>query len=140
MAGIFRDFIERAEMKKVIDATGVTFTFTDLPAVRIEVADLSAENRAYGLLHGLAAKVGDTAAIPKSAENSFTVTEKMRRDAVLEMVDFLGDSANVNWDMKKTRVAAFNPVMQAIAEKRGISYAEAQVWYNEKMIADLAAM
>jgi len=129
-------------MKKVINTLGqsVTFTFDGLDSITLAMADVSPENATYAMLHGFAARIGDNAAITKSAENKFTVTEGMRREAVQEMVTHY-TSGSIDWNIKQAvRKASFNPAIQAIADKLGKSYEEAMAWYNAKLMAELDAM
>ena len=131
-------------MKKILDtvAQTVTFTFDGLGPVTLAMKDVSPANAAYAALHGFAARIGDNAAIAKSAENNFTVTEAMRRAEVEAMVKFYADAENVDWNMK-TRAApkaTYNPAIAAIAAKLGKTYEEAMVWYNAKLMAELEIM
>jgi hypothetical protein len=144
-------------MKKSINAAERTVTFTfegyadkegkvldaGLAPVVIKLGDVSQANVTYAALHGLSARIGDNAAIPKSAENGFVVTEAMRRGEVEAMVKFYANQDNVDWNMRVAaapKAAPFNPAIQAIAAKLGKSYAEAMAWYNEKLLAELAGM
>ena len=131
-------------MKKTINTTAqsVTFTFDGLEPVTLNMRDVSPANATYAMLHGFAARIGDNAAIAKSAENNFTVTEAMRRAEVEAMVTFYADGGNVDWNMRVAgpKKAAFNPAIAAIAAKLGKSYDEALVWYNAKLMAELDAM
>jgi hypothetical protein len=130
-------------MKKVINtaAESVTFSFEGLDSVTINMSKVSVANASYAMLHGFAARIGDNAAIQKSAENNFTVTEAMRRAAVIELVEFYEDASNKDWNMKQAaRKPSFNPAIQAIADKLGKTYEEAMAWYNAKLMAELEAM
>ena len=130
-------------MKKVINiaAESVTFSFEGLDSVTINMSKVSVANASYAMLHGFAARIGDNAAIQKSAENNFTVTEAMRREAVVELVEFYENIGNKDWNMKvSARKPSYNPAIQAIADKLGKTYDEALVWYNAKLMAELAAM
>ncbi len=129
-------------MKKTINATAQTVTFTfegGLDPVTLCMNEVSPANAAYAMLHGFAARIGDNAAIAKSAENNFTVTEAMRRAEVEKMVGFYANAANVDWNMRVAgpKAAPMNPALMAIAQKRGCTYEEAQVWFNEKLMAEL---
>lgn len=130
-------------MKKVINtaARSVTFTFDGLDSITMNAEKMSAANYDYAVLHGLAARIGDAAALTKSAENNFTVTEAMRRAEVEALVKFYEDKDNRDWNVK-TRAAkpVFNPVIQRIAEKKQCTYEAAATWYNEKLMAELDAM
>lgn len=129
-------------MKKVIDAKAQAITFTfdgGLEAVTLRMDQISTDNATYAMLHGFAARIGDSAAIQKSAENDYKVTEDMRREAVLELVNHYA-SGSADWSPKaRAKKETFNPHIQAIADKRGCTYAEAQTWFNEKLMAELEA-
>ena len=131
-------------MKKTINtlAQTVTFTFDGLEPVTLSAASVSDANRTYAMLHGFAARIGDNAAITKSAENGYVVTEAMRRAEVEKMVEFYADAANVDWNMRVAapKAAPLNPAIMAIAAKLGKSYEEAMAWYNAKLMAELASM
>jgi len=131
-------------MKKTINtaAQSITFTFDGLEPVTLAMSQVSSDNATYAMLHGFAARIGDNAAIAKSAENGFTVTEAMRRAEVEKMVAFYADADNKDWNMRVAAgpKAVFNPAIAAIAAKLGKSYEEAMVWYNAKLMAELEAM
>ena len=132
-------------MKKTINTTAQTVTFSfegGLAPITLAMKDVSPANATYAMLHGFAARVGDAAAISKTAENNFTVTEAMRRAEVEAMVAFYENAENRDWNMKVAapKAAPINPAIQAIATKLGKTYAEAMAWYNEKLMAELAAM
>jgi len=130
----------RLNMKKVFNEVdqSVTFTFTDLDSVTIRLGDVTAANQRYAALAGLGHKVGDNAAFSKA--DYPVVTEEMRRNAVVEMVNHLTTSDSWDMTVRKVKAAPIDPVVQAIATKLGKTYAEAQAWYQAKMLADLAAM
>ncbi len=129
-------------MKKVINAVAQTVTFTfegGLEPIVLAMSQVSTENATYAMLHGMAARVGDNAAIQKSAENGYTVTEAMRREAVAELVDHYA-SGSKDWSPKaKAKKETLNPHIMAIAQKRNCTYEEAQAWFNAKLMADLEA-
>ena len=130
-------------MKKVINATAGTigFSFDGLDPIIFTAALMHKANRDYAVLHGMAARIGDAAALSKTAENNFTVTEQMRRDEVKALVDFYENKDNLDWNVKvRTAKPVFNPVIQRIAEKKQCTYEEAAAWYNEKLMAELDAM
>ena len=128
-------------MKKAIDAKArtVTFTFDDnLEPVTIMAGNVSAANQEYAILFGLGHRIGDNAAIAKSKDNNYTVTEAMRREAVLEMVEHL-QSGTDEWNMKASaRRAPQDQTILAIATKQGISYEEAQAKIAAAFLTDLA--
>ena len=113
-------------MKKVINvaARSVTFTFDGLDSVTMRCEQMSAENYEYACLHGMAARIGDAAALTKNAENNFTVTEAMRRAEVAAMVEFYENRDNGDWNMKVARTAkiAINPTWAKMAELSGVAY------------------
>lgn len=126
-------------MKKTYDtnAETVTFTFDGLDPVMLHNAALTDAVRTQAMYHGLVQKIGDAAAIPKSAENGFIVTEAMRRDAVQAMV---GQLVGGNWNAPtKTRAPARSPVIAALAAKAGITYEEMEAKLANADIAALLA-
>jgi len=127
-------------MKKVINAAAqtVTFVFDGCEAVTLKMSDVTLENASYAMLHGFAARIGDNAAIQKSAENGFTVTESMRREAVLELVCHY-TSGSVEWNTRVSeRKPVHNPTILAIAARMGITYTEAEAEIQRRMLAELA--
>lgn len=130
-------------MKKSINAITrtVTFTFDGLEPIVMHAEKMSAANYEYACLHGLAARIGDAAALSKSAENGFTVTEAMRRAEVQALVTFYENAENKDWSVRAAAPkVVFNPVIQRAAEKMGKTYEEAAAWYNAKLMAELNAM
>lgn len=128
-------------MKKVINATSqtVTFTFEGLEPVVLGMSQVSPANATYAMLHGFAARIGDKAAIQKSEENNFKVTEAMRRAAVIEMIDHYASGTD-QWELKASaRLAPINPAIAKLAERLGKTYEEAQAWFAAKLEAELMA-
>lgn len=126
-------------MKKVIlpDNSGVEFQFDGLTPVIVKLADMAEVNRQRMACAGISQRIGDNAAIAKSAENGFRVTEAMRREAVMELVDHYR-SGSEEWSPRaKARGPSYNPHIQAIAEKKGCSYDEAAAWFQAKLMAEL---
>ena len=128
-------------MKKQINiaAQQVVFTFDGLDPVTLNVAKVSDEVLEYAQYHGLQARIGDNAAIArKSADGSIiTVTEAMRRDAVMELVTHY-ESGTTEWALR-TGAPKFNPAIQRLAAKLGKSYDEAKAWLAEDAISELSA-
>ncbi len=125
-------------MKKGIVGQTIVFTFEGEASVTFDPARVSAENRRYAELHGFMARIGDNAAISKSAENGWKVTEKMRREAVLELIDhYHGPSQEWNVKRAEAKKPVFSAHIQALAEKMGRSYSEAEIWFNAKLLAEL---
>lgn len=127
-------------MKKVPQGTKIIFTFGDgLAPVTFDAEKTSAAMQERAMMHGWSARIGDNAAIQKSAENGFTVTEAMRREAVLEMVTHY-EKGGDQWELRTAKAAPINPAIAKIAELRQCTYAEAQAWFNEKLIAEMQGM
>jgi hypothetical protein len=127
-------------MKKAINVgdQSVAFTFEGgLAPVLLSLHEVTEANRVYATLHGFAARIGDNAAISKSADNGYVVTEAMRRDAVLELVDHY-KSGSEEWNLKASaRKAPLNPVFLAMAEKFNITYEEAMAKVSAQFLADV---
>jgi hypothetical protein len=127
-----------AQMKKSITGNLVKFTFDDNVApLTFDCTKMSGTNRAYAIPFGMCHRLGDMAAISKSEDNHYTVTEAMRREAILEGIAYYEDSANMDWSVRKAHVIAQNPVWLKLAEKRGVAY---EVIAAEKAAADLAEL
>lgn len=113
-------------MKKQIniEARTVTFTFEDgLVPVTVGLDQFNESVTLHATLHGLSQKIGDAAAISKSEENGYVVTEGMRQQAVVGMIDQLlaGD-----WNAKGTRAPKMHPSIVKLAAKWGCTYEEAE--------------
>jgi hypothetical protein len=112
-------------MKKLIDIAGtsVSFTFEGLDTVTLRTSEIKPEVATHAMLHGLSQKIGDSAAISKTEENGYVVTEAMRREAVLQMVAQLtaGD-----WNAK-VRAPTRHPSIVKLAAKWGCTYEEAEI-------------
>lgn len=128
-------------MKKIIvpEAQTITFTFDGgLAPVTCNIDKLSSANLRYAALFGLGHRIGDNAAIPKSKDNNFTVTEEMRREAVVEMCEHL-ESGTEDWNLKATvRRVPLDPTIAAIAQKQGIMYEQVQLMIAERFLNDMA--
>ena len=127
-------------MKKSIDmaARTVTYIFDGELAPIVFHADkapMASRNTAEML--AWANKHGDCAAISKSAENNFTVTEAMRHAEVLRSVNH--HEGGGEWTMRAAKAAPQNPHIAAIAVKRGCSYEEAMEWFAAKLQAEMDA-
>ena len=129
-------------MKKTINEAARTITWTfegGLPDVTFAAGKASVENQDYAILHGFAARIGDNAAISKSKENGFVVTEAMRRDAIIEMASHY-ESGATDWNIKATgaRAVKQDATILAIAAKLGITYEAAQAKIAERFLSELA--
>lgn len=125
-------------MKKTIDVAARTVTFTfdgGLAPVTLGLDQVSADVQLHAALHGLSQKIGDNAAISKSEENNWTVTEAMRQTAVDAMI---GQLIAGDWNTKSRATPKQDKSILAIAAKRGCTYDEALVWFNERMMSELA--
>lgn len=127
-------------MKKAYDAVQqiATFTFDGLEPLTFNVSKMSAENEAAMLGHGVLARLGDMAAIPRKGPNGevITVTEAMRREAIEAGIAHY-ESGTTDWNMKGgDRAPKQNPTILAIAAKLGVSYAEAEAEVARRMLAD----
>ena len=130
-------------MKKVINvaARTVTFTFEGLDPIVFGAEKMSMANYDYACLHGMAARIGDSAALMKSTENNFTVTEAMRRAEVEAMVKFYEDAENKDWNLKvRTAKIAINPTWAKMAELSGRPYEEIAAQMAQRDIEELMKM
>ena len=133
-------------MKKILNAVDQTVTFTfgdDLAPVVIAMKDVSPANATYAMLHGFGARIGDNAAITKSPENNFTVTEAMRRAEVVGLVEFYANPDNLDWEQRKAtgpRKPAINPTWAKMAELSGRTYEAIAAEMAERDIAELMRM
>lgn len=127
-------------MKKQIniEAQQINFTFDGLEPVTLHIDKVSDDVLQYAQYHGLQARVGDNAAIARKAADGtiITVTEAMRRDAVLELVNHY-ETGTVDWSMKSS-APKFNPAIQRLAAKLGKSYDEAKAWLAEDVVSELS--
>ena len=129
-------------MKKVINvaAATITFTFEGESSVMLNIHDMTAENKSYAILHGMAARIGDNAAIQKSAENNFIVTEAMRREAVMELVDHY-KSGSIEWNLKPAaRKPPQNEYILKLAAVLNMTYEECQTKLANDAIQSLTQM
>lgn len=127
-------------MKKAVEGKTLVFKFDgDLAPIVFDPTRVAGDNRVRAEMAGWSQRLGDNAAITKGPENGYKVTEAMRREAVMELVDhYYGESTE--WSPKaKAKGPSYNPHIQAIAEKKGCSYDEAAVWFQAKLMAELTA-
>lgn len=130
-------------MKKVIEAGKITFTFTGEESVVFDPAKASEACRNHAVLHGFSARIGDNAAIVRKQPDGTvaTVTEAMRREAVLELVNHY-ESGTEDWNTRTraTRAAPQNATILKIATTRGITYEEAEAYIAEKLMGELVSL
>lgn len=127
-------------MKLKIDGTKIVFTFDGLDPLVFDATKAHADNRAYAEMHGWNARLRDNAALSRKQRDGtvLVITEAMRRDAVAELVAHYEGGA-ATWETRATKAPAQNPGIVAIAAKRGCTYAEAEAWFNEKLLAEVGA-
>lgn len=126
-------------MKKLINQQdqSVTFTFENgLPSIIVAASSMNDETRVHAMLHGIAQKVGDSAAIPKTAENNYLVTEAMRHEQVAAMALQLETSWNAPTRAKAApSAAALKAAIEVMVEMLGCTVAEATAMVTAKMNA-----
>lgn len=127
-------------MKKIIDIPNqqIRFTFDNLPEVTFHIAQCSDDTLEYAQYHGFQARIGDNAAIARKDKDGkvIVVTEAMRRDAVLELVNHY-ETGTKDWALRTIRAPAQSPTIAAIATKLGCTYAEAEAKVAEQMLNDM---
>lgn len=119
-------------MKKTWNETTrkIDFTFDGCDPISIDPLNYPIKIQEMLPIHGALAKLGDSAAIQKSAENGFTVTEAMRRAAILQMHEQLmaGD-----WNARKSAaVPKQDPRILAKAVAKGMTYEQYVDWMLEQ--------
>lgn len=126
-------------MKKAIVGTAVKFTFDGLEPLVFESTKAATETRDYAEMHGWMSRLGDMAAIPKAQKDGsvITVTEAMRRDAILEGITHY-ESGTEDWAMKASvRAAPQNPAVLKLATALNITYEEAMAKLAEMALAEM---
>jgi len=133
-------------MKKSIDVKTATITFTfdnphglvGLEPVVFDTTKCAESVREYAELHGFMARVGDNAAIARKDAGG-TVTEAMRREAVLELVNYYEGGAD-KWEITgRTRAPTQNATILKIAAAMNITYAEAEAEVQRRMLDEISA-
>lgn len=76
-------------MSRTIVGTVIAWMFRDGKSIEIDVAKLSDENRATGLLHGISQKVADAAAMSVDPETGKPATVEAKRAAMQKVIDAL---------------------------------------------------
>jgi hypothetical protein len=128
-----------AQMKCNREGGKLVFTFEDGIAAIVFDSAAATVSHDDAAMHGYEQKIRDNAAIARKQKDGtvITVTEAMRAAAIQEMVTHL--TTSTDWNMRKSAVAKIDPNIQAIADKRGTTYAEAMAWFNAKLMAELEA-
>jgi len=125
-------------MKRKIEGTKIEFTFEDnLAPVVFDATLVSNANREYAVMHGFNQRIGDNAAIARKDVKTgkvITVTETMRRDAVLELVNHY-HSGSTEWALGVS--PRINPIVAKLAERLGITYEEAAKRDTDSMLDEL---
>ena len=126
-------------MKKSVNGTLVTFTFDGAEPLTFDATKAHAANRAQAEMHGWLQRLGDAAAIEKTAENGYRVTDAMRRAAIEPLIAHYQSGAEA-WSMRtsgRAPVRVLNPLVVQLATNRGITYEEAERLWNEAAMAAL---
>lgn len=133
-------------MKKTIDAQArtITFTFDQTSApgtapIVFHVDRAHADNVAYATLHGFAARIGDAAALVRDTKTGRSPSEAERFAEVLRMVEHYESGAE-RWTLREpgaSRAKTLNPTILAIAQRKGITYEEAEARIAEQFLAEL---
>ena len=122
-------------MKCTRTGSTLTFTFSDsTPSIYFN-AENATVSRNDAMMHGFEQKIRDNAAIAKSADNGYTITEAMRAAAIQQMVTHL--TTSTDWNMRKSATVKENPVFRAIASKLGISYEEAMAKVQQQFLDEM---
>lgn len=126
-------------MKKIIAGNIVRFTFDDANVLPIEFdcSNMSEANQKRAVPFGMGHRLGDMAAIPKSAANNFVVTDAMRRAEIEAGVKHY-KSGTEDWNLQasaKSHVSekSFTAAIQMIADLTGVSFEEAKASFMAKM-------
>lgn len=114
-------------MKKAIIEGKITFTFDGLEPVVFDHEKVSDKMRDAAETHGWMARLGDNAAISRKQKDGtvIDVTEAMRRDAVLELVNHY-ESGTEEWNLKTAAGPRENKFIRDLATRKGITYQEAE--------------
>lgn len=124
-------------MKKAISEGKIVFTFDGEDAVTFDPSKASAANRNYAMLHGFLHRLGDAAAIPRALPDGrvITVTEAMRRDEVLKLVEYYEGGAE-DWNVKKAEGGKRETgaiVIRAIMEATGKDSEAVRAWIAKRL-------
>lgn len=103
-------------------------------------ARASDATRLHAQLHGWMARIGDAAALERSEAPGNKITEAMRREAVMRLVEHY-HSGSTDWSPtgRATKAPAMNPAIAALAQARGMSYEQAQAWIANLATEEIAA-
>jgi hypothetical protein len=130
-------------MKKAIIGTGINaaiqFTFDGLDGINFNpMHGTSPAVREYAMLHGFMQRLGDAAAISRTQKDGtvITVTEEMRRNAVLELVTHY-ESGSESWTTTAAKQPKQNAAILAFATKHGLDYAAAEAKIANMMLDEI---
>lgn len=111
----------------------IQFTFgDDVAPLEFNPDAASPACNATARLMGWSDRLRDMAAIERAKVPGGIVTEQMRRDEVARGIAYY-ESGATEWRMGA--VAAQNPIIAAIAAKRGCTYEEAQTFLANEFLA-----
>lgn len=114
----------------------ITFAFEGLDSITFDANKCAANLRAHAEMHGWEQRLRDNAAINRKQKDGsvITVTEAMRREAVLELVTHYEGGAT-EWNVKGgTRAPVQNAAILALANALQITYTEAEAKINAMAI------
>ena len=122
-------------MKCTRTGSTLVFSFSDsTPSIYFN-AENATVSRNDAMMHGFEQKIRDNAAIAKSADNGYNITESMRAAAIQQMVTHL--TTSTEWNMRKSATVKENPVFRAIASKLGITYEEAMAKVQQQFLDEM---
>lgn len=137
------------KMKTTIDTVTKTITFTfdqaSAPGCAPLVFDttnpaIHADNCAYATLHGFMSRLKDAAALSRNNPDGSVrnITEHMRREAIANLAKHY-ESGSADWNVRTAtaKIAPQNPVIAAIALKRGITYAAAEAFLADQFLSEI---
>ena len=94
---------------------------------RLDLAKLSAGVKERAMVHGLTQRVSDRAAISRNPENGQAATPQDKLARMQALVDWYNTGTG-EWSPTRTagggKAKAVNPVVEAVAEIQGVTYAE----------------
>lgn len=126
-------------MKKAIKDNTIQFMFDDGELITFRPGMCTEAVKQHAMMHGFLQRLGDNAAISRKQKDGsvIDVTEEMRRNAVLELVNHY-ESGTEQWELKTARGPVENQVIRAIATKRGCTYQEAEAFLANQHLGELS--
>ena len=123
-------------MKVAREGGKLVFAFEGLDAVTFD-ATAATVNPIDAQMHGYEQKIRDNAAIARKQKDGtvITVTEQMRRDAVMEMVKHL--TTSTEWSARVASAPKQNAAILALSVKLGKTYAETEAHIANMALAEM---